>query len=209
MITRPYLAQAAEWPQSGRHILARFDERSIWVYQAYRPEIAEHAVKHQRFGGEFSYNRMSWIKPNFLWMMYRAGWASKAGQERILAVRLARTFFDDLLIRAVASTYDPSRHSSRGAWQAAVAASDVRLQWDPDHDPAGKPLARKAVQLGLRGAALRQYGEHPLEIDDITDFVLAQRAHVGNQLNALVTPTEQIYTPADRRAAENVGLGAT
>jgi len=25
-------------------------------------------------------NRMTWIKPNFLWMMYRSGWASKKNQ---------------------------------------------------------------------------------------------------------------------------------
>lgn len=36
------------WPQDGRHILAQYDEDSIVVYQAYCPEIAEYAVKHQR-----------------------------------------------------------------------------------------------------------------------------------------------------------------
>ena len=35
-----------------------------------------------------------------------------------------------------------------------MAASEVRLQWDPDHDPHGRPLARRALQLGLRGEAL-------------------------------------------------------
>ena len=85
-----YVDQARGWPQSGRHILAQFDADSIYVYQAYRPSIARFAVEHQKFGGEFSLNRMSWIKPNFLWMMYRAGWATKEGQEHILAVRLRR-----------------------------------------------------------------------------------------------------------------------
>ena len=36
------------WPKHGRHILAQFDEDSIVVYQAYCPEIADYAVKHQR-----------------------------------------------------------------------------------------------------------------------------------------------------------------
>jgi hypothetical protein len=50
----PYLEQSAAWPQSGRHILARYDETSIWVYQAYRPTIARFAVEQQRFGGELT-----------------------------------------------------------------------------------------------------------------------------------------------------------
>jgi len=61
--TAPYLDQKATWPASGRHILAQYDHASIIVYQAYRPAIGRFAVSHQRFGGDFSYNRMSWIKP--------------------------------------------------------------------------------------------------------------------------------------------------
>lgn len=82
----PYLEQLPHWPQTGQHILAQFDEDSIVVYQAYRSSIALYAVANQRFGGDFSYNRMSWIKPNFLWMMYRSGWATKEGQERMALI---------------------------------------------------------------------------------------------------------------------------
>lgn len=35
----PYLDQLPDWPAAGRHILAQFDEESVVVYQAYRPEI--------------------------------------------------------------------------------------------------------------------------------------------------------------------------
>ena len=69
LVTEKYQDQLKRWPASGRHILAHFDSRSVVVYQAYRPEIGRFAAKHQRFGGEFSFNRMSWIKPNFLWMI--------------------------------------------------------------------------------------------------------------------------------------------
>ena len=42
---------------------------------------------HGYFGGDhFSLNRMSWVKPNFLWMMYRSGWGQKEGQVVVLAV---------------------------------------------------------------------------------------------------------------------------
>jgi hypothetical protein len=206
MITRLYREQSERWPQSGRHILARYDAESVYVYQAYRPAIARYAVEHQKFGGpDFSYSRMSWIKPNFLWMMYRCGWASKEGQEHVLSVRLRRSFFDDILIAAVASSHEASRFVSRDEWRAAVEASDVRLQWDPDHDPFGKPLERRAVQLGLRGGMLARYGqEEVLSVEDITLFVKEQAGHLHAGLDNLKIPEERVYT-APPAAAQNVG----
>lgn len=206
VITEKHVEQQPHWPRTGRHILAQYDDASIVVYQAYRPAIAEYAVKHQRFGGEFSYNRMSWIKPNFLWMMYRAGWATKEGQEHILAVRLRRDFFDGILRAAVPSSFDPARFASNEDWQRAVAQSEVRLQWDPDHGPKGHPLERRAIQLGLRGRMLRRYGEEDLlGIEDITPFVREQHAHVDGDPTRLVLPRERVYAP-DADAAANIGL---
>lgn len=204
----PYLSQAKHWPRSGKHILAQYDEESICVYQAYRPAIASFAVRHQRFGGDFSFSRMSWIKPNFLWMMYRCGWASKPDQERVLAIRVPRRFFDELLRLAVPSGFDAGRYKSREAWQEAVAGSDVRLQWDPDHDPSGMAVERRAVQLGVRGDALRRYGnEEIVSIEDITSFVAEQRAHAQPPFADLTTPTEAVYSP-ESAAGAGVGLDA-
>jgi hypothetical protein len=63
--TESYEAQRSRWPASGRHILAQYDDKTIVVYQAYQRAIAEFAVTHQRFGGpSFSFERMSWVKPN-------------------------------------------------------------------------------------------------------------------------------------------------
>ncbi len=90
LLTTSYLTQTAQLPQIGRHIVAQYDETSVVVYQAYRPAIAHFAVNYGYFGGEFSFSRMSWIKPNFLWMMYRSGWGTKAGQEVTLAIRIKR-----------------------------------------------------------------------------------------------------------------------
>lgn len=204
---RPYLDQAREWPASGRHILAQFDEDSIVVYQAFRPAIASYAVEHQRLGGEFSFTRMSWIKPNFLWMMFRSGWATKEGQERILAVTIPRVFFEEVLRRSVPSTCDSTDPAARACWSASVKKSDVRLQWDPDHAPKGSAVARRAVQLGVRDETLRRYAEEEVvSVEDITSFVTEQRAHVAGDLSELVTPEEQVYVPADRAAALAVGL---
>jgi hypothetical protein len=118
--TATYIEQRDRWPRTGKHILAQHDDQSIIVYQAYRPSIAEFATTHGRFGGDFSYSRMSWIKPNFLWMMYRCGWCTKEGQEHVLAVRFPVQFFDWLLSQTVQSTYDPARFASREDWHRAV-----------------------------------------------------------------------------------------
>src|SRR4028118_1985145 len=92
-----YLEQLAVWPKEGRHILAHYDETSIIVYQVFRPSIGLFAARHGYFGGEFSLSRMSWFKPNFLWMMYRSGWGTKAGQEVTLADRIKQSFFEMVL----------------------------------------------------------------------------------------------------------------
>lgn len=207
--TAPYAQQAAAWPITGRHILAHHDNAFVIVYQAYRPEIGRYVVQYGRFGGDnFSWNRMSWIKPNFLWMMYRSGWGTKEGQEVTLALRLRRSFFDEILAAAVPSTWDASLHPTREAWQEAVAGSDVRVQWDPDHDPIGAPLERRALQLGLRGETLRKYGQDEIvEVTDLSDFVAAQRAAARErQFQELVTPVETVYLPADPLACARLRL---
>ena len=198
LATEPYLEQNARWPQSGRHILAQFDAQSIVVYQAYRPAIGKFAATHGYFGGEFSFNRMSWVKPNFLWMMYRSGWGTKQDQEITLAVRIRRTAFDAVFAAAVPSSFQPGESGSHAEWRRRVAESDVRLQWDPDHDPQGQALERRAVQLGLRGDTLAKYGrEWILDIEDISAFVEEQRINLGEGgESALVTPREDVYQPA-------------
>ncbi|MDY6938970.1 MAG: DUF4291 domain-containing protein [Cyanobacteriota bacterium] len=195
LATEPYLAQVRRWPQVGRHILAQFDEESIVVYQAYRPAIGHFAASHGYFGGEFRLNRMSWIKPNFLWMMYRSGWGTKAGQEVILAVRLRRTAFDEILAAAVPSSFVPQSYSTHELWQRALKESSVRLQWDPDHHPSGAKLERRAIQLGLRGEFLARYArEWILEIEDISEFVRQQLAVVrASDWESLQTPREFVY----------------
>jgi hypothetical protein len=95
LITTTYTEQRARLPRNGRHIVAQFDDAGVVVYQAYRPEIGHFAATHGYFGGEsFSLSRMSWIKPNFLWMMYRSGWAD--GLERFDDLSLVESTFDEL-----------------------------------------------------------------------------------------------------------------
>ena len=207
LITERYLAQDARWPRSGRHILAQFDEESVVVYQAYRPAIGHFAARHGYFGGGFGLGRMSWIKPNFLWMMYRSGWGTKEGQEVALAVRLRRDAFDEILHLAVHSSFVPEVYETQEAWQRAVAGSDVRLQWDPDHGPSGNPVERRAIQLGLRGDVIARYArEWLLDIQDISEFVAEQRANAAAPYDRLITPREDVYRVAEPEMAVRLGL---
>lgn len=195
LATSPHLQQATEWPEQGEHILAHHDDVSVVVYQAYRPSIGRYAIEHGHFGGpDYSFNRMSWVKPNFLWMMYRCGWGMKEGQEVILGLRIRRAFFDTLLDAAVSSSFDPKRYATQQEWQDAVATSEVRRQWDPDHSPSGAKLPRRAIQLGLRGSLLRAFATTELmEVIDMTDFVAEQRQHAQDDNPQLMTPLEHVY----------------
>lgn len=193
-----YLEQQARLPRAGRHVVASFDADTVVVYQAYRAEIADHAVHHQRFGGPWSFTRMSWIKPGFMWMMYRSGWATKPGQERVLAVTLRRAPFETLVNSAVLSHYVEGVHPSRESWKEDAALSDVRVQWDPDHSPKGGKLERRAIQLGLRGDALRRYAvEWVVSIADVTPFVHEQYGVLQRDgVAALRVPREDVLSIA-------------
>lgn len=210
LVTKPYLTQASHWPPSGRHILAQFDDTSVVVYQAFRPAIGHFAAKHGYFGDEFSLNRMSWIKPNFLWMMYRSGWGSKLGQEVTLAIQIQRAAFDVILATAVHSNFVPDLYSSEAIWKQAVAQSSVRLQWDRDHHPSGAKLERRAIQLGLRGEVLAQYArDWIMNIEDISEFVQQQYQYVQQRdWKHLRTPHKEVYPVREFHIAERLRLSA-
>jgi hypothetical protein len=198
-ITESYHEQVKVWPREGRHILAQFDAETVVVYQAYRPSIGRFATEHGALGGDFSYSRMSWVKPNFLWMMYRSGWGTKENQEITLAMRVRRLFFDSLLKAAVPSSWDREQFATEEEWSQAVGRSSVRLQWDPDHDPSGARLERRAIQLGLRDEVLEAFGRRELiEVVDLTAFVTEQRQRLLSRgVSAIDTPRERVYHPDD------------
>lgn len=208
LITESYLTQAARWPRAGRQILAQYDEESVVLYQAYRPSIGRFAVSHGYFGGEFRFGRMSWIKPNFLWMMYRSGWGRKKDQEVILAIRIQRSAFELILHEGVPTSYDSRLYPDRNVWKKEVDRSSVLFQWDPDHDPLGVRQERRAIQLGLRGDFLTQYSrDWIIDIQDISDFVAEQRNNVNRgDLGSLITPEEVVYPIKDKNLAQKLGI---
>lgn len=198
---KKYNQQIAEWPKSGYHIMAQYDDEKIIVYQSYQKDIGEFAAKNQFFGGNFSLDRMTWIKPNFLWMMYRNGWGTKEGQEVVLAIHLKMSAFKEYLQNAVYSSYNASLEISYEEWQKKVKTSSVRLQWDPDHGPYGNKLERRAIQIGLRDNFIKSFAKDDiLLIEDISDFVKEQHYFVRNkQLENLIVPAEKPFLFDDEK----------
>lgn len=209
LTTIEYQNYEKELPQEGNHILAQQTSDTLIVYQAFNPQISTYAVQNQHFGGNhYSFNRMSWIKPNFLWMMYRCGWASKVNQQRVLAIELRKVHFEEVLAQAVHSSFKSDVYASREAWQEQVKQSEVRLQWDPDHDPFGTKLQRRAIQLGLRGEMLEKFGkEWILSIEDITDFVVEQGKKVqAGDLSNLQVMKEEVVAIQSRSVREKLQI---
>lgn len=149
-----------------REIRAQYDDDTITVYQAYSASIAKAAVKEQKLSAspDFSLQRMTWIKPSWAWVMYRSGYATKdARQSHILALKMTHKNFQDLLSLAVVC--------GGGALSEKDRARAVRVQWDPERDPALAQLSYRSIQIGISKDISRKWSEEWIEsIEDVTEM---------------------------------------
>jgi Domain of unknown function (DUF4291) len=186
-----------------RQIRAVYDDKTIRVYQAYSDQIADAALAHGTFvSPPFKRERMTWIKPSFLWMMYRAGWGFKdEGQRRILAIDIAREGFEWALAHSCPS--HPEENMSFDEWQRVKATSPVRVQWDPERDLLLRPLEHRAIQIGLSKQAVELYVTNWIcKITDVTSLAHRVHALVEDQhldAAAAFVPQEHQYPPANSR----------
>jgi len=144
-------------PASQRQVRAAFTDRTVTVYQAFPAAIADAALAAGTFVPPFSHDRATWIKPSFLWMAYRSGWAAKAGQERVLAVEISREGFEWALEHSCLSHYQRSVYPDAAAWRRRLSMTFVRIQWDPERDLHLAPLGHRSIQVGLTGEAVTRY----------------------------------------------------
>lgn len=183
-----------------REIRADYDRESIVVYQAYATAIAEPALRAQRFVPPFSFGRMTWIKPSFLWLMHRSNWNQKSGQERTLAVRIRRTAWDSALALGVLTSPEPSVFRSPEEWTRAFTGAKVHVQWDPERTLRGAALPYYSIQIGVSRHLIRAYAEEWIvAIEDYTPVVrkLYQQIQAGHADKASkLLPREKPY-PAD------------
>jgi len=154
-----------------REIRALYNEETIKVYQAYPKSIAWAAIQQQKFVAPFKMERMTWIKPSFLWMMYRCGWASKENQEYVLAIKIKREGFEWALKNACLSHFVEALYTTEENWKTRLAASPVRIQWDPEKNIYLQDLEYRSIQIGLTGTAVYKYvNEWIVGIEDITEY---------------------------------------
>jgi len=193
-----------------RQIRACYDSSVIRVYQAYSREIADKALEKGTFvSPPFRLERMTWIKPSFLWMMYRSGWGLKdAGQERILAIDMTREGFEWALKHSCLS-HAPAEFQERKDGLDYKSRFPVRIQWDPERDLTLSPLEYRAIQMGLSGEAVTRYvGDWIRTITDVTPLAksvheLVQKGSVDDARKLL--PLERPY-PVDQELSDLLGM---
>ena len=158
-----------------REIRAVYDYETIRVYQAYGAPIANALNKAGRFVEPFKLSRMTWIKPSYLWMMYRCGWSYKDdGQRRVFAFDITREGFEWALAHSCSSH---PKGLSKAEARELMDAHPVRVQWDPERDIHHNPLEHRSIQIGLTGEAIQRYvNEWFVNFEEITDHAREVKA---------------------------------
>ena len=193
-----------------QQIRARFNKETLVVYQAYREAIGRAALEVGRFVPPFSLNRMTWIKPSFLWMMQRCGWGQKSGQEWVLALHIRRPEFDKALAQAVLTSPESNVYKDAQEWSDLRQTSPVLVQWDPEYNLRGVKLNHRSLQVGLGRGIIQDYAENWItRIEDMRPLVhkirdLRQRGLWDQAQRHL--PEERPY-PLPAEVGRRIGLG--
>lgn len=178
-------------------IRANYDRDTIVMYQAYSKMIALPALKSQKFISPFSFDRMTWIKSSFLWLMHRSNWGRKSNQEYILAVRITRAGWEEALSQAVLTSYEKSVHRNVTYWRKQFDKARVHVQWDPERSLKGADLQIESIQVGLSRHVIQDFvAKWIVSIEDIMPKVrkiygLLQKGDTKNAKRHL--PPERVY----------------
>lgn len=190
-------------------IRADYNKDTIVVYQAYNKEIAEKAIANKKFSEPFSFNRMTWIKPSFLWMMERSGYGQKSNQEYILAIRIKREAWEYALSQAVLTHPNEKIYDSGKDWREQMDVSKINVQWDPERSIRGQKLDYRSIQVGISRHLIEEYNND--WIVDIQDYrALVAKIYklrlAGDYDRAKkLLPVEKIY-PVSEELMKRLGM---
>lgn len=193
-----------------RQIRAVYDNDTVRVYQAYSDDIADAALAKGTFvSPPFKMDRMTWVKPSFLWMMYRSGWGLKdPGQWRILAIDITREGFEWALAHSSLSHSEGEPRGKAGR-VPSQESGPVRIQWDPERDLLLRPLQYRSIQIGLSQEAVDLYVRNWIRrLTDISESVRRihelVRCNEPGQAHAML-PAERPY-PVTAAIEDRLGM---
>ncbi|MDR2954322.1 MAG: DUF4291 domain-containing protein [Prevotella sp.] len=190
-------------------IRADYDRDTIVVYQAYRDEIGKPAAKNKKFTPPFSFSRMTWIKPSFLWMMERCGYGQKSGQECILSIRIKRSAWEYALSQAVLTHPTERVYANGEEWKELIDKATVNVQWDPERSIRGAKLDYRSIQVGISRHLIEEYNnDWIVDIQDCTPLVhkIYQLKMNGRHDKAKeLLPKEKVY-PISEEIMKRLGM---
>lgn len=192
-----------------QEIRANYDRDTIMVYQAYNKQITLPAIAKQKFVAPFSFNRMTWIKPSYLWLMERSQWGLKSNQEYILAIHIKRSFWDKALSLGILTHPEKSIYGSGQQWEKLFNDAPVHIQWDPERSLRGAKLTHSSIQVGISRFLIEEYNNEAIvSIEDMTAltrkiYSLRQQGKTANAKQLL--PNERLY-PIDKQVGKNIGI---
>lgn len=189
-------------------IRADYDRDTIVIYQSYNEQIAKSAVMNQKFSAPFSFNRMTWIKPSFLWMMERSNYGQKSGQECTLAIHIKREAWEKALSKAVLTSPEKRVYPNPGTWEKEFKKAEVHVQWDPERNIKGNKLAYRSIQVGISRYLIEEFNnEWIVKIEDYTSLVkkILNLTKLGEYDKAKkLLPIEKLY-PLPTELALTIG----
>lgn len=155
-----------------RQIFANYNDDCIRLYQIFSKEISSSLMATFKFGKAFNYNRVTWVKPSFLWTMQRSKFLSTKGEASVLAINIKRDCFERLLENShIANPVLGAYFNSEKEFSKESREQPNTVQWDPDKNIIGKRLNRRALQLGLHPKSHQIFEENIVAVADVTPLV--------------------------------------
>jgi len=192
-----------------QEIRANFDKDTITIYQAYNDKIGVPAIKNNKFEAPFSFNRMTWIKPSYLWLMERSNWGTKSNQTVILGIKIKRSAWETALGMGVLTHPDKAVYANGSTWEKQFKAAKVHIQWDPERTFRGGKLQERSIQVGISRFLIEEYNSE--WITEIVDFTpLTKKINRLRQLGKYkeakrLLPKEHVY-PLPAAIGEKIGV---
>lgn len=192
-----------------QEIRAEFDTKTITVYQAYNKQIAVPAIKNNKFEKPFSFTRMTWVKPSFLWLMERSNWGSKSNQDHILGIKMKLEYWEKALSLGVLTDPDKNIYSSGYEWEKQFKNAKVHIQWDPERTLKGGKLQERTIQVGISRFLIEEYNNDWIEeIIDVTPLVkkmnALRKAGKYKEVKRFL-PKERVY-PLNNEISKRIGI---